>query len=190
MEIRGKTISYSSFLKKQENKDEEKLLKEIQLLQSESILNHDLLRTKNQTLEDLRRKKMEGVKLRSKAKWVDEGEKVTQYFCNLENRNFMSKCMPSLISNSGEILNEQDSILQETKNFYQQLYTEKSVENINLKRLLGNFNIPVLNNEMRNSLEGEITYDELLLAFKMRKITRAQAQMVLLWNSLNFSGRT
>lgn len=169
MEIRGKTISYSSFLKKQANKEEEKLLKDIQQLQSEATIDHDLLRAKNQALEEFRNKKMEGVKLRSKAKWVDEGEKVTQYFCNLENRNFISKCMPTLISNNGELLNQQDSILQETKNFYQHLYTEKAVENINLKSLLGNMNVPVLNNEKRDALEGQITYDELLSALKRAK---------------------
>lgn len=30
---------------------------------------------------------MEGVKIRFRAKWISEGEKVTKYFCNLENRN-------------------------------------------------------------------------------------------------------
>ena len=54
MEIRGKTISYSSFLKKQEFKEEEQLLKDIQQLQSEFPLNHELLKAKNQSLEDLR----------------------------------------------------------------------------------------------------------------------------------------
>ena len=44
--------------------------------------------------------------------------------------------MPTLISNNGEVLTQQDDILQETKSFYQSLYTEKPVENINLKRLL------------------------------------------------------
>ena len=34
MEIRGKTISYSSFLKKQENKDEEKILNDLKQLMS------------------------------------------------------------------------------------------------------------------------------------------------------------
>ena len=54
---------------------------------------------------------MNGVKLRSKAKWIDD------YFCNLENRNFISKCMASLISDTGEIINGQHSILHEQRNF-------------------------------------------------------------------------
>ena len=169
MEIRGKTISYSSFLKKQENKDEEKLLNDLKQLMSEPILNHDLIRAKTLSLEDLPNKKMEGVKLRSKAKWIDEGEKVTQYFCNLENRNFISKCMPTLISNTGETLNEQDRILLETKNFYQNLYTEKPTEKNNLKRLLGKWNIPILSNDKQKSLEGKISYEELLLTLKRAK---------------------
>ena len=56
-----------------------------------------------------------------------------------------------------------------TKSFYQSLYTEKPVENINLKRLLANVNISTLNNEQRDELEGLITYDELLLALKKAK---------------------
>ena len=64
-----------------------------------------------------------------------------RYFCNLENRNFILKCMPTLIPNNG-VLKEQDSILQETKNFYQNLHTEKPVENINLNCHLGTLNIP------------------------------------------------
>ena len=39
------------------------------------------------------RKSMEGVLLRSKARWVAEGEKITKYFCSLEKRNFISKQM-------------------------------------------------------------------------------------------------
>ena len=94
---------------------------------------------------------------------------MTQYFCNLENKNFISKRMPTLISNTGETLNEQDRILLETKKIYQNLYTEKPTEKINLKRLLGKWNIPILSNEKQKSLEGKISYEELLLALKRAK---------------------
>ena len=50
---------------------------------------------------------MEDVKLRCKAKWIDEGEKVTKYFCNLENRYFISKCMPNLIIDNDTIITDQ-----------------------------------------------------------------------------------
>ena len=38
-----------------------------------------------QDLVALREKKMEGVLLRSRARWIAEGEKITNYFCELEN---------------------------------------------------------------------------------------------------------
>ena len=107
---------------------------------------------------------MEGLKLRSKAKWIDEGEKVTQYFFNLENRNFISKCIPTLKSNTGETLNEHDRILLETKIFIKIYITEKPTEN-----LLGKWNIPILSNEKQKSLEGKISYEKLLLALKRVK---------------------
>lgn len=38
---------------------------------------------------------------------MDEGEKVTSYFCNLDNRNFVSICMSHLVNKSGKTLSEQ-----------------------------------------------------------------------------------
>ena len=61
---------------------------------------------------------MEGVKLRSRAKWVTEGEKVSKYYCNLKNQNFISKAMNNLISNEREILKDQFKIIEETRRFY------------------------------------------------------------------------
>ena len=91
MEIRGNSISYASFVKNKSDNLEEKLLQEIQIMESEVIINHNELENKRTELKKLRQRKLEGVRIRSKAKWVDEGEKVTNYFCNLENRNFVSK---------------------------------------------------------------------------------------------------
>ena len=87
MEIRGKTISYSAY-KKQQNVDKKnKLLEEIPVLENIDNINYELLDEKRKELYAVRKVKMEGVKVRSKAKWINDGEKVTKYFCNMENRN-------------------------------------------------------------------------------------------------------
>ena len=39
--------------------------------------------------------------MRSKAKWVEEGEKNTKYFLNLEKRNYNSACIKKLITEDG-----------------------------------------------------------------------------------------
>ncbi|MCU7800901.1 MAG: hypothetical protein KZQ70_12335, partial [gamma proteobacterium symbiont of Lucinoma myriamae] len=166
MEIRGKSISYSSYLKKREDKTEKNLLQDIENIEKELQTNHELLDLKKKELSDIRRKKMEGVKVRSRAKWVDEGEKVTNYFCNLENRNFISKCMTQLISNKGKIIKEQNEIINETAEFYKNLYACKGTEEINLSEELNDIFVPKLSLEETNSLEGPIIYSEMLTALK------------------------
>ena len=68
---------------------------------------------KNKGLVSLRKKTMEGVLLRSKARWVAEGEKISKYFCNLEKRHYVSKQMIKLIDAKGEEIEEQLDINKE-----------------------------------------------------------------------------
>ena len=52
-------------------------------------------------------------------------KKQPNIFYNLEKRNFVSKCMNSLIKENGSTTNVQSELLQETMNFYKKLYTKK-----------------------------------------------------------------
>ena len=165
IEIRGKSIAYSSYNKKQDKILEDKLIEDIENLEKEDNTNYDILVKQNE-LENLRKKRMEGVKVRSRARWICDGEKVTNYFCNLETRHYVSKCMNSLISNSENLIQDQNEILSETMQFYKNLYTKKDVTNIDLNSLLGNFSVPILNEDMRNKLEGPLTYSEILFCLK------------------------
>ena len=105
------------------NEDKEtKLLEEIQVLENEENINYELVENKRKELYTIRQIKMEGVKIRSKARWINDGEKVTKYFCNMENRNYISKCMNSLRKVNGNLITEQNEILNETMLYYKQLY--------------------------------------------------------------------
>ena len=118
MEIRGKTISYASFVKKKETEMEKNLMETIKTKEKESNLSEyeliELERTKNQ-LEHLRRKKTEGMMIRSRVKWITDGDKPTKYFCNLENRNFTNRSVSFLEKTNGDIVDEQTSILREVE---------------------------------------------------------------------------
>ena len=39
----------------------------------------------------MRKNGLQGHCIRSKSKWIEEGEKPTKYFINLETRNYVSK---------------------------------------------------------------------------------------------------
>ena len=86
LEIRGKTISYASFKKKMERGKEEMLLKEINTLQKNvTDDNVKLLEDKLNQLQEIRAIKIQGMAVRSKVRWMTEGEKTSKYFCSLEN---------------------------------------------------------------------------------------------------------
>jgi hypothetical protein len=56
------------------------------------------------------------------------GEKPSSYFSKLENRNYTNKTMSELKTEDGTTVTEQKEILNMQKNFYENLYKEKSVE--------------------------------------------------------------
>ena len=109
---------------------------------------------------------MEGVKIRSRVRWISDEEKATKCFCNLEKRNFVSKCMNSLIKENGSITNVQSELLQETIIFYKKLYTKKDRREVNLNLLLNEFNIPKVKACDKVKLEGHITYSEMIYCLK------------------------
>ena len=92
MEIRGMTISYSSFKKREKDQLEKSLIKEIESLEENSTgFDPSILEEKQNMLENLRKEKLKGNMIKSKARWVEEGEKPTKYFCHLESRNYLNK---------------------------------------------------------------------------------------------------
>ena len=164
--IRGKSIAYCSHKKRNEQDKENSLLKEIEKLEKQTNINYETLDMKKTELSDIRKKKMEGVFIRSKAKWIQQGEKPTKYFCNLENRNYVSKCMNSLITRSGEHLSSQEEILSETKRHYKTLYRSMETDNISIHDLFENLDIPKLTDSEQQSIEGPLLYSEMLSSLK------------------------
>ena len=77
---------------------------------------------KENNLKEIRKGKINGIILRTKARWAAQGEKVTKYFCNLEKRHFISKQMFKLINKNGEEIRDTKKMINETKEFYEQLY--------------------------------------------------------------------
>lgn len=189
MLIRGKTIAYASEKKKQNTQREELLIKEIETLQTIGTNNLGLLEEKNNELLRLRKNKLEGSLIRSRAKWVLEGEKPTKYFCNLENRHFTSKLMNCLYSHDGKLLNTQKQLLQETERHYKQLYAFNDVKQVDLNNIIGNNSFKKLSVEEKISLEGKITYEEMLFSLKKCQIHHHPVALVLQQHFLNCFGQ-
>ena len=174
MKIRSKTIAYATMKKKKTNEEERRLQEELQHLERKETKDEETLRTinsKKEQLRTIREKRIEGVILRSRARWISEGEKPTSYFCNLEKRHYISKGMAKLNDKHGNVLHDQRDILMEVKGFYEQLYEEISIENCEIEELVNN--MPCLDNEEAQTLEGNITLEEAGIALKNMKNSKS-----------------
>ena len=170
MEIRGKTIAYSSFKKKESEKAETNLITEIQDLEDKlnEDRNVDILQTKKDELQSIRKNKIDGMIIRSKTQWSLEGERNSKYFCNLEKRHYTDKALLTLEKNDGTITNDPIKIKNEVKTFYETLYKSKEhlIRNVDLSASLTG---PSLNDTDRNHTEGLISIEEAGKALKKMK---------------------
>ena len=100
--LRGTIIHYSKQKKASKRRAENELNREIEQLDKkvstgqaseEEILR---LREQNITLTDLRKEDLKGAYIRSRADWLEVGEKPSKFFLNLENRNRVNKSKSSM----------------------------------------------------------------------------------------------
>ena len=176
MELRGKSISFSSYKKKAADKKEKELISNIESLESNlTDTNLNEIENLKEELYRIRKNKMEGVLVRARAKIIEDDEKPTNFFCNLEKYNYTSKIVSKLETNDGKIITDQFDILNETKRFYEDLYASKDsqLEDIDLFELFRNTDIKRLNKDESDSLEGPITYREVSLILKAMSNNRS-----------------
>ena len=110
---------------------------------------------------------------RAKARWEAEGEKCTNYFCNLEKRQYNEKLIPKLINENQDEIIDQFEILEEQKRFYEKLYTSSDPEiREEHETLFFNSENPFINKlteEQKLQAEGILTKGECLIALKNMK---------------------
>ena len=89
LNIRARTIPYTA--KKKREREQRERICELELENLHSNLSQDPQEENKQKyeaklteLQEIRETKIQGIITRAKAKWYKEGEKCTNYFCNLE----------------------------------------------------------------------------------------------------------
>jgi len=113
-----------------------------------------------ESISDLRNKEAQRLIFRSKAKWVEEGEKSTKYFLNLLNDR-QKKMIIRKITSNGMTHFKQDEISKAIENFYRDLY--KKNPNVQKTTLNNEFlkDLPKLDEKEKASLSEPITLEEL-----------------------------
>ena len=159
LKIRGKTISYSTHKKKKENTKEQEVIKEIADLEKDLVQDKvAILEEKKRELLELRKARLEGSIVRSRAQWLKDGEKNSKYFCSLEKRNFIEKSCFFLQKEDGSIIFGEEDVLTYTKCFYENLYSFKDIQDVELNELVNE--APKLSEEEKQNLEGLLTLEK------------------------------
>ena len=173
LKIRDITTKFSINLKKAATREESQLIQEIENIESNPHDEnyHENLEIRQIQLQTIRKVKMNGSMIRSKARWLQSGEKPTKYFCNLEKKNFIDKTMKKLTLENGETVFEQNAILNLVKQFYADLFKSRDdqIDNIDLETMLEKTDIAKLSRKEATALEGPLTIDELGIALKKMK---------------------
>jgi len=178
-EIRGFTVKYSKnrsrCIKKNISNLEKEQIKLTDLLnnspQDENILK--CLNDVHNELEQINNEVTKGSIIRSRAIWSEEGEKNSKYFLGLEKRNYKNKCISKLINDNGKEITDHDQILKMEKEFYEELFKSKSINNLNTDESKELFfkeeDITKLNEDQKEECEGIIRMDECVNALKCMK---------------------
>ena len=180
IKIKEYTIAYCSkkqAIKKNVVKEVEKQLelKEQKLIDSNyrhSIqLERDVLVN---SLHKLVEDQTKGAQIRSRAKWIEEGEKCTKFFHGLEQKNIANNTIRQLKKDDGNFTTSDTEILEEEYKYYQSLYAKENITDNSIKSYLQNIdNINTLSEVEANALEGELTDTDCLAAINGMKTNKS-----------------
>ena len=130
------------------------------------------IENKKSQLKKLYHNRVEGLKVRSRAAWYEEGEQNKEYFEQLLQWNKKKTIIRELCNENTEVVKEKNVIMQMIRSFYENLYSEKtSIGNVFIDNMCKD--IPKLDDENRISCEGKVTIDECFNTLKNMKTNKS-----------------
>ena len=101
-----------------------------------------------------------GAQIRSRVKYIEEGERSTKFFLGLEKKRQKCNQITSLKIEEN-VYNSDEDLLKIAANFYDELYKSKKVSDHSIDEYLSNLNIEnTLSQRESKSLDGRISYKE------------------------------
>ena len=164
--IRTESISYAIAKKRKDNTHIEKLnlkLNELQEICDCTPTPHVLkeIDTVKADIEYYFNERARGSIIRSRCKMVDEYEKPSKYFLNLEKANQMKRNIRTLMYEGDRITN-QEKILTIQREFYEKLYSQDSNHTLNeYNNFLQQIVFPTISQETKSTCDAKITLDEI-----------------------------
>ena len=165
--IKEKSIRYSKHKHRAANRQKKLLEKQItyEKVKMHKCSDYDITRLRNleNQLNSMITEEIKGAALRSKVQWLEEGEKSSKFFLNLEKSRQEKKVMKSLFREDGALMHDQKDISEEQIRFYGHLYKAGNPDNSAQSMLIGNITRG-LSDFHRQACDADITLQELQAA--------------------------
>ena len=123
-------------------------------------------------LKALRVKEIEGIMIRSRAQWLEEGKGPSRYFFNLQRIKVQRSHISSVYDLNGTAVSSQEEIEKAHVDFYSRLFSEEPVDMAFQDDLLSS--LPrQLSSDQASSCEGQMMLDEMTSALKKMNSNKA-----------------
>ena len=167
--IRYFTILFSKGFAKKKRLERELLESELKALQEDlncenNLEKYNICKAK---LEEIYDNIAEGIKVRTKTQWYEEGEKSSKFFLNLEKTKASRGVIKKLCIDEHTECKDQIKINKEIEKFYRNLFKKGIKKSLTeMKAMLDKISIPTLKEEHIHKCDKEITEKELLNVIK------------------------
>ena len=123
-------------------------------------------------LKALRVKEIEGIMIRSRAQWLEEGERPSRYFFNLQKIKAQRSHSSSVYDLNGTEVSPQEEIEKAHVDFYLRLFSEEPMDAALLDDLLSLLSRQ-LSSDQALSCEGQMMLDEMTFALRSMNANKA-----------------
>ncbi len=181
MKIRIKNLTIKYCVSKAQGKQntisilEEKINHIDSILATREDIKLDIERREiKQDLETLYYEKAIGYQIRSRAKWVESGERSTRYFLGLEKSRQSKNVIESLKNEHGDVASEDRDILEVARKFYMNLYRTDESSEVEIEHYFDSVHLDkTLDINEQLTCEGDVSYTECEQAVKNMKSNKS-----------------
>ena len=138
--IKNFSMSYSRKKAKEKRKRIRFIESQIQDIEKKlhTDINMRYKRELEKEVDDYYQQKCEGAYIRSRAVWLEKGEKSTSYFLSLEQKQQNDNTINRVKNERGDMFCDNDNIIDTIYTFYKKLYSSRNISGNNIDAYLEN----------------------------------------------------
>lgn len=165
--IRNRTIIYSRAKRRELSRDRVRITNRLIKLKSRLVSGDVSVKPEILELESalnaIFNQELEGIKIRSRAEWLEEGEKPSRYFFKLGRERFDQNCVFSIYDSSGTEVSDRAGLINAHEVFYANLFSREEIDLFTQQELFSNLSLH-LSEDDRDRCEGLLSLSELTTA--------------------------